>query len=113
MVRWETPNYNPPKDRKGLRNTVIAIAILFIAIMAVIGAYPYLNPQTTVTPPPQNSKICDSSQNICYTSQINSTQFGVVGLKWANNAIYRNYNNTVYPFQVFFNSTRDTIGIQF
>jgi len=115
MVHWDTPNYNPPKDRKKWRNPIIAVSLLVVAILAIIGTYPYLNPQTSVIPPPPpNSKICDTTVvNQCYNSQISSTQFGAIGLKWVNGANVNSYNNTVYPYQVWFNSTRGNIGIQF
>lgn len=113
MTRWDTPNFNPPNDRKGLRNTVLALLLLLVAIGAVIGAYSYLNQTTTTPPPPVNSKICDTaSVGKCFTSQTNATMFGAISSKWMNNATISSYNNTVFPYQVWFNATRGIIGIQ-
>jgi hypothetical protein len=118
VVRWDTPNYNPPKDRKGWRNAILAVFILVVAVGAIIAVYPYLSTSSTIKPPPVNRLVCNvGTDTNCFNSEINASQFKSWNLQWGlgDGSVYNNSaaSPTIRPFYLQTNSTIGTLAFQF
>ncbi len=119
-MRWDTENYKQPKQRRISRTSVLALAVLILAIFTVVTLSPFLFSSSGLHPPPVNTKICASPATNCFNDEIDKNSFnGNTNLFWTINdsRIFNLYNisaiPTVKPLAMYLDPGAGQFNIQF